>query len=217
MNKCAGRFSRTNESARPRTLHRYIRQPWSSPSSRCWSFCFCRGDQANARLQLWLCSWPRQCVWPAASVETIGSKFGGIPRGLPPFSASRISTLTIFFRSSLPRSRWRCWPRMESMLSAVVADGMTGDRHNPDMELVAQGAANLVSPFLAAFLQLGRSHARPPTFAPAHESPISGHDSCSDSVGYFGGRRAAGAASSRWQRLRRCSLWWPTTWASGTR
>ena len=70
-------------------------------------------------------------------VETIGTKFGGIPSGLPPFAIPNFhsehilpllsSAFTVAMLAAL-----------ESMLSAVVADGMTGDRHNPNVELVAQ-------------------------------------------------------------------------------
>jgi hypothetical protein len=78
-------------------------------------------------------------------VDTIGSKFGGLPGGLPPvaipdFHSEHIlpllpSAFTVALLAAL-----------ESMLSAVVADGMTGDRHNPNVELVAQGIANIASP-----------------------------------------------------------------------
>src|SRR5882757_3113505 len=61
-------------------------------------------------------------------VETIGSKFGGIPRLLP-------SAFTVALLAAI-----------ESLLSAVVADGMTGERHNSNVELMAQGVANIFSP-----------------------------------------------------------------------
>jgi sulfate permease, SulP family len=77
-------------------------------------------------------------------VETIGSKFGGIPRALPVphlphFSLSLVrelmpSALTIAMLAAI-----------ESLLSAVVSDGMTGNRHKADCELVAQGIANIGS------------------------------------------------------------------------
>ncbi|HRJ49666.1 MAG TPA: SulP family inorganic anion transporter [Phycisphaerales bacterium] len=80
-------------------------------------------------------------------VETIGSRFGGIPSSLPSpalpgFSWSLVremvpSALTIALLCAI-----------ESLLSAVVADGMTGDRHRPDQELMAQGAANIGSSLL---------------------------------------------------------------------
>jgi SulP family sulfate permease len=87
-------------------------------------------------------------------VETIGSKFGGIPRGMPPFSIPNFhaehilplipSAFTVAMLAAL-----------ESMLSAVVADGMTGDRHNPNMELIGQGIANLVSPLFGGIPATG--------------------------------------------------------------
>jgi len=77
-------------------------------------------------------------------VATIGSKFGGIPRSLPtphlpPFSLGLVrelipSALTIAMLAAI-----------ESLLSAVVSDGMTGNRHKSDCELVAQGLANIGS------------------------------------------------------------------------
>ena len=83
-------------------------------------------------------------------VETIGTRFGGIPHSLPvphmpQFSLGMVrdlipSAMTIAILCSI-----------ESLLSAVVADGMTGNRHRSDQELVAQGVANLAS---AAFFGL---------------------------------------------------------------
>ena len=81
-------------------------------------------------------------------VETIGSKFGGIPRGLPPFAWP-----DFHFEHILPlipsAFTVALLAALESMLSAVVADGMTGDRHNPNVELVAQGVAAAIVPRLA--------------------------------------------------------------------
>ncbi|MDR3148388.1 MAG: STAS domain-containing protein [Treponema sp.] len=79
-----------------------------------------------------------------AAVETIGTRFGGIPSslpvpGLPPISWSLIrAVLPDAFTIALLAA-------IESLLSAVVADGMTGDRHNANMELAAQGLGNIVS------------------------------------------------------------------------
>src|SRR5665213_3581542 len=87
-------------------------------------------------------------------VETIGSRFGGIPRGFPPFAIPDFhvehiiplipSAFTVALLAAL-----------ESMLSAVVADGMTGDRHNSNVELVAQGVANIVSPLFGGIPATG--------------------------------------------------------------
>lgn len=77
-------------------------------------------------------------------VETIGSKFGGIPRGLPAPSLPDVG----------PRQLLELAPSavaiallggIESLLSAVVADGMTGRRHRSNCELAAQGFANIGS------------------------------------------------------------------------
>ena len=77
-------------------------------------------------------------------VETIGSHFGGFPHGLPapafpPLSASRLfEILPAAFSFTLLGG-------VESLLSAKVADGMTGRKHRYNMELVASGIANMAS------------------------------------------------------------------------
>lgn len=80
--------------------------------------------------------------WP---VETIGSRFGGIPMGLPEPHFTIQSWLQV---KSLvgPALTLAALAAIESLLCAVVADGMIGGRHKPNMELVAQGVANCVSP-----------------------------------------------------------------------
>jgi SulP family sulfate permease len=87
-------------------------------------------------------------------IETIGSKFGGIPQGfphfvLPNFRAEHIlpllpSAFTVALLAAV-----------ESLLSAVVADGMSGDHHNSNVELVAQGIANIVSPLFGGIPATG--------------------------------------------------------------
>jgi SulP family sulfate permease len=106
-------------------------------------------------------------------VETIGSKFGGIPRGLPPFAfpdyhAEHIVPLipaafTVAVLAAL-----------ESMLSAVVADGMTGDRHNSNVELVAQGIANIVSPMFGGIPATGAIARTATNIRAGARSPVSG-------------------------------------------
>ncbi len=78
-------------------------------------------------------------------VETIGSKFGGIPLGFPHFAVPAFQAAQIL--PLLPSAfTVALLAAVESLLSAVVADGMSGDRHNSNMELVAQGFANIASP-----------------------------------------------------------------------
>ncbi len=106
-------------------------------------------------------------------VETIGTRFGGIPQGLPPFAipdfhAEHIlplipSAFTVALLAAL-----------ESMLSAVVADGMTGDRHNPNVELVAQGLANIASPLFGGIPATGAIARTATNIRSGARSPISG-------------------------------------------
>ena len=87
-------------------------------------------------------------------VETIGTKFGGIPSGLPPFHVPQFrpeligpllpSILTVAMLGAI-----------ESLMSATVADRMTGGRHNPNVELVAQGIANIATPLVGGLPATG--------------------------------------------------------------
>jgi SulP family sulfate permease len=87
-------------------------------------------------------------------IETIGSKFGGIPQGLPHFVAPSFHAEHIL--PLLPSAfTVALLAAVESLLSAVVADGMSGDRHNSNMELVAQGFANIASPLFGGIPATG--------------------------------------------------------------
>jgi SulP family sulfate permease len=89
-----------------------------------------------------------------APVETIGTRFGGIPAALPSFEFPHIplERTTELFPSSFTIA---FLAGVESLLSAVVADGMIGGRHRSNMELVAQGVANLVSPLFGGIPATG--------------------------------------------------------------
>ena len=87
-------------------------------------------------------------------VETIGSKFGGIPTGLPPLSFPEFKPELII--PLLPSAfTVALLAAVESLLSAVVADSMTGGRHNSNVELIAQGVANLASPLFGGIPATG--------------------------------------------------------------
>lgn len=77
-------------------------------------------------------------------VETIGTRFGGIPSALP---APHVPTISLhLIRELIPSASAIAFlGAIESLLSAVVADGMTGYRHRSDQELIAQGTANIAS------------------------------------------------------------------------
>jgi SulP family sulfate permease len=79
------------------------------------------------------------------AVETIGSRFGGIPSGLPHVAIPRFDPALIPTLIQ-PALTVAMLGAIESLMSAVVADRMSGDRHNPNVELVAQGIANIASP-----------------------------------------------------------------------
>jgi SulP family sulfate permease len=90
----------------------------------------------------------------ALPVDTIGSRFGGIPAGLPSPSWPALS-LSAVRECFGPATAIAFLGGIESLLSATVADGMTGYRHRPGAELVAQGVANLVSPLVGGIPATG--------------------------------------------------------------
>jgi sulfate permease, SulP family len=106
-------------------------------------------------------------------VETIGSKFGGIPSGLPHFDLPSFrpdlilpllpSALTVALLAAL-----------ESLLSAVVADTMTGERHNSNAELVAQGVANLLVPLVGGIPVTGAIARTATNYRAGAKTPVSG-------------------------------------------
>jgi SulP family sulfate permease len=109
-------------------------------------------------------------------VETIGTRFGGIPSGLPTFDVPevRLDLIPVLFSSALTVAMLGA---IESLLSATVADRMTKDRHNPNVELVAQGVGNVVSPLFGGLPATGaiartatniRSGAQTPVAAMIH-------------------------------------------------
>jgi SulP family sulfate permease len=95
-----------------------------------------------------------QAIWRFPGVETIGSAFGGIPRSLPALHWPQIG-LTEVFQLVGPAFAIALLGAIESLLTAVVADGMTGARHNPNQELIGQGVANLLTPVFGGFAATG--------------------------------------------------------------
>ena len=87
-------------------------------------------------------------------VETISSKFGGIPATLPAFVWPDFTWQTARFLL-IPALTLALLGAIESLLCARVADGLMGDRHNPNQELMAQGIANFVTPFFGGMPATG--------------------------------------------------------------
>jgi SulP family sulfate permease len=109
----------------------------------------------------------------ALPVETIGSRFGGIPASLPAFDFPRIpfertielfpASFTIAFLAGV-----------ESLLSAVVADGMIGSRHRSNCELVAQGVANAASALFGGLPATGALARTATNVRAGARSPVAG-------------------------------------------
>jgi SulP family sulfate permease len=106
-------------------------------------------------------------------VETIGSKFGGIPQGLPSIDvpAFRVDLILPLLPSALTVA---ILAAVESLLSAVVADSMSGDRHNSNAELVAQGVANLVVPMVGGTPVTGAIARTATNFRSGAKTPVAG-------------------------------------------
>ncbi|HOM21070.1 MAG TPA: SulP family inorganic anion transporter, partial [Ottowia sp.] len=87
-------------------------------------------------------------------VETIGSRFGGIPGALPALAWPAFSWESARFLL-MPTITLALLGAIESLLCARVADGMIADRHDPNQELMAQGIANFVTPFFGGMPATG--------------------------------------------------------------
>jgi SulP family sulfate permease len=106
-------------------------------------------------------------------VETIGTRFGGIPQGFPRFTLPHLHAEHIL--PLLPSAftvALLC--AIESLLSAVVADGMSGDRHNSNVELVAQGIANIASPLFGGIPATGAIARTATNIRAGARTPVSG-------------------------------------------
>jgi SulP family sulfate permease len=91
------------------------------------------------------------------SVDTIASRFHGIPSDLPALPVLQISAFnpSLILTLLAPAFTIAMLGAIESLMSAVVADRLTGDRHNPNVELIAQGVANIASPFFGGLPATG--------------------------------------------------------------
>jgi|HubBroStandDraft_6_1064221.scaffolds.fasta_scaffold12897_4 SulP family sulfate permease len=109
-------------------------------------------------------------------VETIGTRFGGIPSGPPHLHVPQFHWNMVHGLIS-PAITVAMLGAIESLMSAVVADRMSGDKHNPNVELIAQGIANIASPMFGGLPATGaiartatniRSGARTPVAGMIH-------------------------------------------------
>lgn len=95
-----------------------------------------------------------QAAFQFDGIRTIGSAFGGIPQGLPAFVVPAMSWDRIIELIG-PAFTIAMLGAIESLLSAMVADGMAGTRHDSNQELVGQGLANLAAPLFGGFAATG--------------------------------------------------------------
>lgn len=106
-------------------------------------------------------------------VDTIGSRFGGIPSALPGLSWPEFSWDTARFLL-VPASTLALLGAIESLLCARVADGMIDSRHDSNQELMAQGIANFVTPFFGGMPATGTIARTMTNIRSGGTSPVSG-------------------------------------------
>ena len=114
-----------------------------------------------------------QSFYHFSGVATIGSLFGGIPQGLPEF---KLPDLTIDRVLELigPAFTIAMLGAIESLLSAVVADGMAGTKHNSNQELIGQGIANIFAPLFGGFAATGAIARTATNIRNGGNSPLAG-------------------------------------------
>jgi sulfate permease, SulP family len=106
-------------------------------------------------------------------VETIGTRFGGIPSGLPVPHFPELTTASLL--AALPSAlAFTLLGGIESLLSAVVADSMTGRRHRSNMELIAQGAANVGAALFGGICVTGTIARTATNIRAGARSPVAG-------------------------------------------
>jgi sulfate permease, SulP family len=136
-----------------------------------------------ASLRIWRPRWPAMLIVVALAalaafvlglpVETIGSQFGGIPRDLPLPALPHLSWEKV--QAVLPNAiSFALLGAIESLLSAVVADSMTGRRHRSNCELVGQGVANIASGLFGGICVTGTIARTATNVRAGARSPVSG-------------------------------------------
>lgn len=114
-----------------------------------------------------------QAIYQFPSVLTIGSAFGGIPQGLPEFSIPIISFDKILTLIG-PAFTIAMLGAIESLLSAVVADGMSGTKHASNTELFGQGLANIFAPLFGGIASTGAIARTATNIRQGGNSPLAG-------------------------------------------
>lgn len=114
-----------------------------------------------------------QSLFHFQGVATIGTAFGGIPQKLPSFALPTVGFAQILSLVG-PAFTIALLGAIESLLSAVVADGMAGTKHNSNQELIGQGIANIVAPLFGGFASTGAIARTATNIRNGATSPLSG-------------------------------------------
>jgi sulfate permease, SulP family len=114
-----------------------------------------------------------QSIFHFPDVATIGTAFGGVPAGLPSLHVPEITASRVIELIG-PAFAIAMLGSIESLLSAVVADGMAGTRHNSNQELIGQGIANIVAPLFGGFAATGAIARTATNVRNGATSPIAG-------------------------------------------
>jgi SulP family sulfate permease len=107
------------------------------------------------------------------NVETIGSRFGGVPGGLPALRLPQFHLATLG-ALVMPAVTVAMLGAIESLMSATVADRLSGDRHDPNVELVAQGIANIASPLVGGLPATGAIARTATNVRSGAQTPVAG-------------------------------------------
>jgi len=106
-------------------------------------------------------------------VETIGTRFGGIPSGLPHLVIPKFR-IDLIHGLLGPAFTVAMLGAIESLMSAVVSDRMSNDRHNPNVELIGQGVANIFSPMFGGLPATGAIARTATNIRAGAQSPVAG-------------------------------------------
>jgi SulP family sulfate permease len=106
-------------------------------------------------------------------VGTIGTRFGGIPSGMPKLEIPAFRP-ALFRQMLAPAFTVAMLGAIESLMSAVVSDRMSGDKHNPNVELIGQGIANIFSPLFGGLPATGAIARTATNIRSGATSPVAG-------------------------------------------